>query len=343
MIEARELTKDYGTVVAVSDVSFDVGAGEIVGFLGPNGAGKTTTLRILAGFLGATSGSARVFGFDIAKESQRAREKLGYMPEAAPLYPELRVREYLGFRAALKRVPWRERKAAVGRALERAAIVDVADTLIGHLSKGYRQRVALADALVSSPPLLILDEPTAGLDPNQIVEVRRLIRELREKHTILLSTHILSEVEAVCDRAIVIARGKVAGQGTLAELTARRSGSEVVISARGQREKLEAALGALTGVERVLIEAESGEDLFRIRCVGGKEREREPLAEEAVKRLVEAGAGVRRVEAVKASLEEVFAELTKEAGTPGAEEKTADTASTTAPEADPAASDEVKP
>ncbi|MCE7893748.1 MAG: ATP-binding cassette domain-containing protein, partial [Sorangiineae bacterium PRO1] len=222
MIEVERLTKDYGTVVAVRDVSFSVGKGEIVGFLGPNGAGKSTTMRILVGFLGATSGRVRVAGHDIVEDSQEARRAIGYMPESAPLYPEMRVREYLAFRAAVKKVARAERKRAVERAMSLAVVTEMADTVIGHLSKGYRQRVGLADALVANPPLLILDEPTAGLDPNQIREVRRLIRELGESHTILLSTHILSEVESTCDRAIVIARGRLVAEGSIDELRARR-------------------------------------------------------------------------------------------------------------------------
>jgi ABC-2 type transport system ATP-binding protein len=220
MIQVDHLVKDYGTVVAVRDLSFSVGKGEVVGFLGPNGAGKSTTLRILAGFLGATSGTVTVNGHDIFENAIAARRTIGYMPEAAPLYPEMRVREYLRFRAELKGVRRRERAAAVDRAMKNAAVTEMADTLILHLSKGYRQRVGLADALVSDPPLLILDEPTAGLDPNQIREVRKLIRTVAENHTILLSTHILSEAETTCDRAVVIDRGEIRLQGAAAELKA---------------------------------------------------------------------------------------------------------------------------
>jgi ABC-2 type transport system ATP-binding protein len=221
MIEVEHLTKDYGTVVAVRDVSFRVDKGDIVGFLGPNGAGKSTTMRILVGFLGPTSGSVHIGGHDILEQSLEARRQIGYMPEAAPLYPEMRVREYLSFRAEVKKVPRAERKKAAERAMEQAAVQDYADSLIAHLSKGYRQRVGLADALVSNPPLLILDEPTAGLDPNQIREVRKLIRDLGENHTILLSTHILSEVETTCDRAIVINRGRLVAKGSITELRSR--------------------------------------------------------------------------------------------------------------------------
>jgi ABC-2 type transport system ATP-binding protein len=236
------------------------------------------------------------------------------MPEAAPLYPELRVREYLAFRAALKRVPRRERKRAVDRSLELAAVADVAETPIGHLSKGYRQRVALADALVSSPPLLILDEPTAGLDPNQIIEVRRLIRELGEEHTILLSTHILPEVEAVCDRAIVIARGRLVGEGSIAALKAGRHGREVAVVARGERETLERALAAAPALAALELAEEAGEaGVFRVRFQVTSGTEPAHAVEDAVRRLVEAGAGVRSVGAERASLEEVFAELTRHA------------------------------
>jgi ABC-2 type transport system ATP-binding protein len=312
MISVEALTKDYGSVVAVRDVSFQVNAGEIVGFLGPNGAGKTTTLRILAGFLGATAGRVSIAGFDVATDSLKARQKLGYMPEAAPLYPELRVREYLSFRAALKQVPRRERRSAVGRALEQAAVGDVAETPIGHLSKGYRQRVALADALVSNPPLLILDEPTAGLDPNQIIEVRKLIAELSANHTILLSTHILPEVEAVCDRALVIARGRLLAEGTLAELKALRGGREVAIVARFHAAELEPILLALPGVARVLVDPEpETRDLARIRLQLADDADADLVTERAVSALVQKGAGVRRVSVAGASLEDVFAELTR--------------------------------
>jgi len=311
MIEAQHLTKDYGSIVAVKDVSFEVGKGEIVGFLGPNGAGKTTTLRMLAGFLGATAGRVKIAGFDVATQSLEARAHVGYMPEAAPLYPELRVREYLAFRAALKRVPRRARKAAVERSLEQAAVKDVADTPIGQLSKGYRQRVALADALVSSPPLLILDEPTAGLDPNQIVEVRKLVRELGGSHTILLSTHILPEVEAVCDRALVIAHGRLVAEGTLAELTAQKRTREIRLTVRGEAERLERALNGVAGLARVRSKAASTTpSVCELLLDVADDADPESTVERAVAALVAAGGGVRNVTPLRASLEAVFAELT---------------------------------
>jgi ABC-2 type transport system ATP-binding protein len=313
MIEVEHLTKDYGTIVAVRDVSFRVGEGEVVGFLGPNGAGKTTTLRILAGFLGATSGSVKVAGFDVFTHSLEARERLGYMPEAAPLYPELRVREYLGFRAELKRVPRRERTRAVARSLELAAVTDVAETPIGHLSKGYRQRVALADALIASPKLLILDEPTAGLDPNQIIDVRRLVRELGKNHTILLSTHILPEVEAVCDRALVVARGRLVAEGTLAELTASRHGRGVELFLRGGAETVRDIASKVDGAERATATTVDGAPEFtRLEVSVAEAALPREVAERLVLALVAAGIGVQEVRATKASLEDVFRELTIE-------------------------------
>jgi ABC-2 type transport system ATP-binding protein len=314
MIEVERLTKDYGTVVAVRDVSFSVGKGEVVGFLGPNGAGKSTTLRVLAGFLGATSGRVSIAGHDIATDSLAARRALGYMPEAAPLYPELRVREYLEFRAALKQVPRRERKKAVDRSLELGKIADVAETLVGHLSKGYRQRVALSDALVSSPGLLILDEPTAGLDPNQILEVRKLLRELGESHTILLSTHILSEVEAVCDRALVIARGRLVAEGTLSELLTQQKGRDYTLSLRANVIDVEPAIAKVDGAKLLTCETLPGGFVSVIVHASGDDPD--AIIEGAVTALVQAGAGVRAVTPLKATLEEVFADLTREREAP---------------------------
>lgn len=307
MIEAQHLTKDYGTVLAVSDVSFRVGKGEIVGFLGPNGAGKSTTLRMLAGFLGPTSGSVSIDGIDIQEKPHEAKRRIGYMPEAAPLYPELRVNEYLDFRAALKGVARRERREAVRRVMDSVAIADVADTIIDHLSKGYRQRVGLADALLASPPLLILDEPTAGLDPNQIRDVRKLIRELGKTHTILLSTHILSEVEAVCDRAIVVDRGKLVAEGTLAELTAVGRGQRLLALVRDPSGVAPALAGQGPSVKGVATE-QVADGLMRITV--DVEGSPEDAAEELCRRWVAAGVGVRALTASKTSLEEVFTALT---------------------------------
>jgi ABC-2 type transport system ATP-binding protein len=218
VIHVSKLTKYYGDYPAIRDVSFDVTRGQVVGFLGPNGAGKTTTMRILAGYLTATSGSATIDGLDVFWKPLEIRRRIGYLPENCPLYPEMRVTEYLRFRAGIKGLHGRDASRRIDHVLGRCWLTDVRRQLIGTLSKGYRQRVGLADTLLHDPPVLILDEPTVGLDPNQIRETRKLIRELGQQHTILLSTHILSEVEVTCENIIIIDRGRVAAAGPLGEL-----------------------------------------------------------------------------------------------------------------------------
>src|SRR3954447_25666472 len=218
MIHVRRLTKYYGDSPAVRDVSFDVARGQIVGFLGHNGAGKSTTMRILAGYLTATSGSATIAGHDVFWDSVEVRRNIGYMPENCPLYPEMRVEEYLHFRAGIKGIYGGTRRRRIEHVMERCWVKDVRRQIVGTLSKGYRQRVGLADALLADPPVVILDEPAAGVGPTQIRSTRTLIRELGEKHTILLSTHILSEVEMACDHVIIIHGGKVAKACGLDEL-----------------------------------------------------------------------------------------------------------------------------
>jgi ABC-2 type transport system ATP-binding protein len=310
MIDVRHLAKWYGSHPAVRDVTFRVERGEVVGFLGPNGAGKTTTLRVLCGFLGATSGEVRIDGHDPAIDPIAVRRAVGYMPESCPLHPEMRVVEYLRFRAELKEVPRARRKAAVDQAIDDAGLGDVAGRPIGALSKGYRQRVGLADALVASPPLLVLDEPTAGLDPNQIREVRALIRRLRERHTLLLSTHILSEVEAVCSRAVVIDRGEVVASGTLDELRARRKSSTLVVRVRGEDPipATIAALGAVGGIA----ESAPGESADTVTVTVAPDHAADDVAERVVAALVAAGLRVREVRPARATLEDVFEQLTRD-------------------------------
>ena len=319
MIEVSHLSKSYGVFQggrgaggaqkAVDDISFHVEKGEVVGFLGPNGAGKSTTLRILAGFLGASSGSVRIAGHDIAEEPQAARACLGYMPELSPLYPEMRAGEYLSFRAELKLIPRKRRRDAVAKALAQARIEDVEQVMIGHLSKGYRQRVGLADALLGSPPLLILDEPTAGLDPNQIREVRELIRSLGREHTVFLSTHILPEVEATCGRALVISRGRLVAEGSIDALRALRRTSSVTIHARGDSAAIVAVATNLAGVRRASVEPAPG-GLAALSVDFTDAEVRAERTEALVAALVQAGVGVREVSARGASLEQVFTELT---------------------------------
>jgi len=321
VISVQRLSKHYGTKIAVDDLSFTVAKGEVVGFLGPNGAGKSTTLRILAGFLGMTSGSVEVCGHDIRQESIEARAKIGYMPEAVPLYEEMRVVEYLAFRAELKRVPREHRRSFVADAMGKANVEDVATTRIGHLSKGYRQRVGLADALVARPPLLILDEPTAGLDPNQIRDVRDVLRALGKEHTVLLSTHILSEVEASCSRVVVIAKGKLVAAGSLDDLAKKRRAAGLVVVVRADEDAALAAVRSVAGIAKAEIDdrasrvsRDPGDPcVVTIRASWSKtldETAVEGVIEHAVSALVSAGCFVREVRPVKSTLEEVFAALT---------------------------------
>jgi ABC-2 type transport system ATP-binding protein len=316
MISVSHLSKRYGAHLAVDDLSFDVPKGEVVGFLGPNGAGKSTTLRIMAGFLGLTSGKIMVDGIDVESDSIGARARIGYMPEAVPLYGEMRVGEYLAFRAELKGVTRKERAANVELAMTKANVADVAAAVIGKLSKGYRQRVGLADALVSKPPILILDEPTAGLDPNQIREVRDVVRALAKEHTVLLSTHILSEVEAICSRVVVIAKGKLVAQGATSDIARMRRAPAVDVTLRGDEDKATAALKAVDGVAKVKKQsaaAENASDAITLRCTWAKkltEAEVAKATEAIVLAAIASGAGVRAVHAAGGSLEDVFAELT---------------------------------
>jgi ABC-2 type transport system ATP-binding protein len=240
MIVVDDLTKYYGEYPAVRGVSFDVPKGRVVGFLGPNGAGKSTTMRILAGFLTATSGRASIAGFDVFRDPIEVRRRIGYMPENCPLYPEMRVEEYLRFRAGLKGLGWAARRKRIDYVVGKCWLKDVRRQLIGTLSKGYRQRVGLADSLLADPPVLILDEPTAGLDPTQIRETRKLIRELGAEHTMLLSTHILSEVEMTCDTVIIIYQGQVVENGTIA-----------AVRQKNRNQNLEEIFVRLTGQEGI--------------------------------------------------------------------------------------------
>ncbi len=252
MIQVEQLTKRYGPTLAVSDVSFEVQKGEILGFLGPNGAGKTTTMRVITGYLPPTSGRVRVAGFDVVAEPIEAKKRTGYMPESPPVYTDMTVAEYLAFVARLKNVPRREIKQRADEVSEKCAITDVQKRQIGKLSKGYRQRVGLAQALIHNPEVLVLDEPTAGLDPKQIIETRELIKSLAGQHTIVLSTHILPEVSKTCQRVVVINQGKIAAVGTPEELTRRLQGFEtVLITAEGPAPQIRQALERVPGVKQV--------------------------------------------------------------------------------------------
>ncbi len=257
MIHVSQLTKYYGDYAAVRGISFDVPAGKIVGFLGPNGAGKSTTMRILTGYLTATSGSATIAGFDVLWDSIEVRRRIGYMAESCPLYLEMRVNEYLYYRAGIKDLSGQKRRQRIDYVLKRCWLSDVSRQIIGTLSKGFRQRVGLADALLTSPPVLILDEPTAGLDPAQIRSTRELIRELGKEHTILLSTHILSEVEMTCDSVIIINRGQVAAANSLEELH-RQAGERACLIAVFESPVDASAFHALPGIKSVASHGELG-------------------------------------------------------------------------------------
>ncbi len=313
MIRVSNLTKRYGARVAVDDVSFEVGRGEVVGFLGPNGAGKTTTLRILAGVLGPTSGSVTVAGHDLVDASLEARRHIGYMAEAVPLYPEMRVVEYLRFRAELKLVARNQRARFVDEAMERAGVLDVANRTIDHLSKGYRQRVGIADAIVAKPEVVVLDEPTSGLDPNQIRHARDLVRELGREHTVLVSTHILSEVEACATRVLLIHHGRLVAQGATGDIRAMRQAVAVDVTVRGKFADADAALRGTPGI--VAIECvEAIEPLVRFRATfdGALSPEaRQGATARIVEALVGARLGVSDVRAYGGSLEDVFAALTQ--------------------------------
>ncbi|MBI2900837.1 MAG: ATP-binding cassette domain-containing protein [Planctomycetes bacterium] len=253
MIEAKDLVRTYPGIVALQGISFEVGKSEIVGFLGPNGAGKTTAMRILTCFLPPTSGSARVAGFDCVRQSMEVRRRIGYLPESNPLHWEMRVSEYLDFRAAIKGVPARDRKRRIEESCDRCGLKERRHSIIGTLSKGFRQRVGLADAILHDPEVLILDEPTIGLDPNQMREVRILIRELGKDRTVLLSTHILSEVEKVCKRILIISRGQIVAEGTPQQISEQlMKTGRIHLEIRGDGAAVKKALDAVPGVAHVL-------------------------------------------------------------------------------------------
>ena len=306
MIRVADLTKRFGPTVAVDRVSFEIGRGEVVGFLGPNGAGKTTTIRVLTGYHPATSGTAEVAGFDVQKQSLDVRKSIGYLPQEVPIYPDLRVVEYLRYRAELKGVAARGRKAAVERAMAKAGIEDVGRKLVGHVSHGYRQRVGLADALVASPPILILDEPTSGLDPNQRRRIKQVVRELADDHTILFSSHILGEVQDVCSRVVVIHRGSVRADGAPDALVAQSTRAVLRVAAQCDAAHLRARVTALPGVVGETVEV-TGEEPATVRCQ--VEPGHDPSATLGAQ-LQQDGAAVNELRVVLPTLEEYFYAIT---------------------------------
>ena len=309
MIEVEHLTKRYGPVTAVQDVSFQVHKGEILGFLGPNGAGKTTTMRVLTGYMPATDGRVVVAGHDVFEQPVEAKRRTGYLPETPPLYPDMTVREYLQFVAKIKGVPSGERKARVEQVMARTWVADMAGRACGKLSKGYRQRVGLAQALIHNPDVLILDEPTAGLDPKQIIETRRLIKELAGDHTIILSTHILPEVSQTCDRVVIINKGRVVAVDTPDNLTRRLRGAETMfVQVDGARAgEAAAALAKVPGVVRVEPVENSATGTFEVESETGRDVRRE-----LARAVVLGGHDLLELRPTRVSLEDIFLTLTTE-------------------------------
>ena len=308
MIEVENLTKRYGSLTAVRDISFTVDKGEIVGFLGPNGAGKTTTMRVLTCFLSATEGSARVAGFDIFDEPLEVKKRIGYLPEAPPIYRDMRVRQYLEFVANIKGVSRRDRASRTDMVMERTGLTDRATQEISQLSKGYRQRVGLAQAFIHDPEVIILDEPTSGLDPNQTREVRALIEELAEDRTVILSTHILPEVSMTCSRVIIINNGEISAVDTPANLSRKMKGNErVYVQVGGDADPASAAIEAIPSVLSIEPASEAGETAFFVDAPIENE-----IRPQIVSALVGQGIDVLELRRQEMSLEDIFVELTTE-------------------------------
>ena len=308
MIEVSHLNKNYGTRPAIEDLSFTVGDGQIFGLLGPNGAGKSTIMNILTGYLAPTSGDVKVAGFSLPEEAQQAKACVGYLPEQPPLYPEMTVQEYLDFAAELKGVKRADRKQQVLKAARRTGLEEVLPRLIRSLSKGYRQRVGIAQALLGAPKLIILDEPTVGLDPAQVIEIRKLIQELGKTHTVILSSHILSEVQAVCSQVLILSKGHLVAVGTPEQLGEKlSSGSRLHATVLGSGQTVLKAVGSIPGIHKVELENEAdGQVSFTAECVDTDDHRAE-----VSRALSKAGCTVLELAAESRSLEEVFLALTE--------------------------------
>jgi ABC-2 type transport system ATP-binding protein len=312
MIKVEGLTKRYARTVAVDDISFEVEKGQIVGFLGPNGAGKTTTMRVLTCFLPPSSGKATIAGFDVLENPQEVKKRIGYLPETPPLYPEMEVIEYLTFVGQIKGIPSADIKRRADDVIGRCALGDVRTKLIGKLSKGFRQRVGIAQAIIHNPDVLILDEPTSGLDPKQIIEIRELLKALAGDHTIILSTHILSEVEHSCERVIIISQGKLVAQDSVANLTNRLRGAEAVSlevessDGRPNPTEVQGRLEQVSGVSRVMMkDSKDGRLTFEVESLQGRH-----IRAELARSVVNSGWNLSELRAVGLSLEDIFLQLT---------------------------------
>ncbi len=301
MIEVSHLTKNYGLRCAISDLNFSIEKGEVVGFLGPNGAGKSTTMKIITGFMAPTSGQAKVCGFDVFENPMEVKKRIGYLPETPPLYTDMLVEDYLKFVAELKQVPVNKVKTLVDRALEKTQLISVRRRLIRNLSKGFKQRVGIAQALVSDPEVLVLDEPTVGLDPKQVAEIRDLIRELQGEHTIILSTHILPEVQAICNKVIIIHEGKIVAQKSIDEIEKINRG-HIILTVKTRKPLNGESFKGVTGVKEV-------EMISPLHCKI-KLAEQDELIEAIASEVIRSGAGLLELTPSRANLEDVFLKLT---------------------------------
>ena len=308
-IEVEHLSKAYGSTVAIEDVHFTVETGEIIGLLGPNGAGKTTTMKILAGYLPATTGTVRVAGYDVHRHSMQVRRRIGYLPETPPLYPNMTVKEFLYFVTKIKGMPAKKRRLHVDRAMRRCQLEERENVVISKLSKGYRQRVGIAQAIVHEPPVIILDEPTVGLDPRQIIEVRNLIKSLAGEHTIILSTHILPEASMICDRVAIINRGKIVTTNTPQDLQTQLESNSYEIEVEGDIEPILPLLTNVTGIVRITVDdcfvKNQNRYLLKIACT----LEAEP-AKEVAAIIVQQGLSLYELRRIRLSLEDIFLKLT---------------------------------
>jgi len=307
LIEVNGVTKRFGRTTAVDNVSFEVRKGEILGFLGPNGAGKTTTMRIITCFLPPNEGTASVAGFDVFRQPLEVKKRIGYLPELPPLYPEMSVTDYLDFVARIKGIEAAKRRERVDNVVEKCALAEVREKQNGKLSKGYRQRVGLAQALVHDPEVLILDEPTAGLDPRQIIETRELIKRLAGEHTIILSTHILPEVSMTCERVVIINGGRVVAEDTPEGLTARMRGAEILrVTVDGAVDQVRESLSSLAGVVQVQnTGTDNGAHTFQVETASGQD-----IRRELARTIVQGGHGLLELKQVGMSLEDVYLKLT---------------------------------
>ena len=309
LIEVKHLTKKYGTHLAVDDLSFTIEKGRIYGFLGPNGAGKSTTMNIMTGYIGATSGEVIINGHNILEEPEKAKKCIGYLPEIPPLYLDMTVSEYLHFVAELKKIPKTDRDSQVLKIMELIKLVNMKDRLIKNLSKGYRQRVGLAQAILGYPEVIILDEPTVGLDPKQIIEIRDLIKSLKQKHTVILSSHILSEVRAVCDYVLIISHGKLVASDTPDNLERLAAGSNsLLMKVKGEKDTIRKDLETIEGVTGVEMSYDSDEELWKTKV---SIQENVDIREKVFYAMAKANCPIYEMQVKRVSLEDVFLELTE--------------------------------